>query len=105
VFQLGPNRVAAHVHPMAFEFPTRQPSWMFFPTVHVHDGAVHPTATFAHRLYAQGVERETAFQISHGVASTFVTAYATGGVIAADQRVSMRELMGTYSNQDSWVAL
>src|SRR5262245_37871111 len=25
------------VHPMAFDFPRRDPSWLFFPTVHVYD--------------------------------------------------------------------
>jgi hypothetical protein len=41
------------VHPMAFEFPRRDPSALFFPTVHVHDGEVHPTAEFDHALYCQ----------------------------------------------------
>ena len=41
------------VHPMAFEFPRRDPSALFFPTVHVHDGEVHPTADFDHQLYCQ----------------------------------------------------
>lgn len=41
------------VHPMAFEFPRRDPSALFYPTVHVHDGAVHPTAEFDHALYCQ----------------------------------------------------
>jgi hypothetical protein len=41
------------IHPMAFEFPRRDPSALFFPTVHVHDGAVHPTAEFDHALYCQ----------------------------------------------------
>jgi hypothetical protein len=41
------------VHPMAFEFPRRDASALFFPTVHVHDGEVHPTAEFDHDLYCQ----------------------------------------------------
>ena len=40
-------------HPMAFDFPRRNPSQLFFPTVHVHDGEVHETAHFDHTLYAQ----------------------------------------------------
>jgi hypothetical protein len=40
-------------HPMAFEFSTRYPNHVFFPTVHVHDGQVHSTATFDHALYCQ----------------------------------------------------
>jgi hypothetical protein len=43
----------AEFHPMAFVFPRRDPSALFFPTVHVHDGAVHPSAKFDHALYAQ----------------------------------------------------
>jgi hypothetical protein len=41
------------VHPMAFEFPRRDAAALFFPTVHVHDGEVHPTAAFDHALYCQ----------------------------------------------------
>ena len=41
------------VHPMAFELPRRDTSALFFPTVHVHDGEVHPTAAFDHALYCQ----------------------------------------------------
>jgi hypothetical protein len=41
------------IHPMAFELPRRDPSSLFFPTVHVHDGKVHPTAEFDHELYCQ----------------------------------------------------
>lgn len=41
------------IHPMAFEFPRRDPSSLFFPTVHVHDGTVHPTADFDHELFCQ----------------------------------------------------
>jgi hypothetical protein len=39
---------------MALVFHTRMPDRVFFPTVHVHDGAVHETAMFDHELYCQG---------------------------------------------------
>lgn len=42
-----------NVHPMAFSFETRAPEEAFFPTVHIHDGEVHPTAAFDHELYLQ----------------------------------------------------
>ena len=35
------NIAAGRVHPMAFEFPTRSPDEIFFPTAHIHDGACH----------------------------------------------------------------
>lgn len=41
------------IHPMAFSFSSRDPSRLFFPTVHVHDGEVHGEAEFDHALYAQ----------------------------------------------------
>lgn len=52
VFKLraGANQ---EVHPMAFEFPTRRPGELFFPTVHVHDGRYHEDAEFAHALYGR----------------------------------------------------
>lgn len=40
-------------HPMAFDFPRRDKGALFFPTVHVHDGLVHPTAHFDHELFCQ----------------------------------------------------
>jgi hypothetical protein len=49
----GAPRPPEPFHPMAFELPRRDPSTLFFPTVHVHDGAVHPRAHFDHALYAQ----------------------------------------------------
>jgi len=51
-FGLGRVKTKA-IHPMAFEFPRRDPSQLFFPTVHVHDGEVHPEADFDHTLYYQ----------------------------------------------------
>jgi hypothetical protein len=51
VFKLKPGKLIAH--PMAFEFPTRFESTLFFPTVHVHDGQVELFADFDHALYLQ----------------------------------------------------
>ena len=41
------------VHPMAFEFPTRDSDHLYFPTVHVHDGDYHENAGFYHTFYCQ----------------------------------------------------
>jgi hypothetical protein len=51
VFQL--KELAAEPHPMAFEFETRTPEILFFPTVHIHDGEVHEQEKFDHMLYLQ----------------------------------------------------
>jgi hypothetical protein len=42
-----------NIHPMAFEFSTRDPGKLFFPTVHVHDGDFHHQAGFYHKFYCQ----------------------------------------------------
>lgn len=41
------------IHPMAFEFPTRDSDHLYFPTVHVHDGDYHGDAGFYHTFYCQ----------------------------------------------------
>ena len=51
VFKLKPGE--AKVHPMAFSFPRANPTELFFPTVHIHDGKVHEKAKFDHVLYCQ----------------------------------------------------
>ncbi len=52
VFKL--RKESTTVHPMAFHFPTAQPTkGLFFPTVHIHDGKVHPKGEFHHTLYCQ----------------------------------------------------
>lgn len=42
-----------NIHPMAFVFETRRPQALFFPTIHVHDGALTKLARFDHQLYFQ----------------------------------------------------
>jgi hypothetical protein len=53
VFKLRPKTVSENIHPMAFAFPRRDVHSLFFPTLHVHDGAVHETAAFDHDLFCQ----------------------------------------------------
>src|SRR6185369_6044862 len=51
VFKLKQGK--RRIHPMAFTFPRASTDTLFFPTVHIHDGRVHPHATFDHALYCQ----------------------------------------------------
>jgi hypothetical protein len=52
VFKLRPG--LKRVHPMALDFPRRDPKSLFFPTVHVHDGHSVPSlAKFDHELFFQ----------------------------------------------------
>lgn len=55
VFKLAAAKQGARVPPMAFEFPTQEPSQLYFPTLHLHDGTIPDEAIFAHQLFAQGL--------------------------------------------------
>jgi hypothetical protein len=43
----------AELLPVVMRFPSRDPKKIFFPTLHIHDGQVHPTEQFDHWLYTQ----------------------------------------------------
>lgn len=110
VFKLKPDHHT--VHPMAFWFPTRTPEQLFFPTVHIHDGAVHPKAHFDHTLYCQLPEELAApgpfaatWTESTGPASGFVNAEKARGLVDGDAHCYMRALHGELANQDTLVAL
>lgn len=111
VFRLKPAKKgsAADVHPMAFSFPTRSPGELFFPCLHVHDGAVHATAAFDHRLYAQlseGLAPESAertiWRRSTGIASDFVETDRTKGIVDGGALAFEVRLEGTMPNEDVW---
>lgn len=106
VFKLKPGE--QKVHPMAFEFPTATPSYLFFPTVHVHDGKVHGTAGFDHTLYAQFDHlhadanrmqwRESAF-----LASAFMNVGKAKSVINEREHAYKLTLRGRLKNADTIV--
>lgn len=94
------------IHPMAFEFPRRDPSRLFFPTLHVHDGEVHPHADFDHTLYYQAeralqptVEAWTA-QTSPTVAAEFVDVARCAGLVDGAAPVHRLLITGTQPNTD-----
>ncbi|MGH9902486.1 MAG: hypothetical protein ACRD68_11825, partial [Pyrinomonadaceae bacterium] len=109
----------SRVHPMAFEFPTRRPGLLFFPTVHVHDRRLHPTAQFDHVLYYQEgsqssdpsftppagdvpgkVER---VERSWSSASSFIDIARAEGIVAPDEHCMRMPLGGRQENRDTWV--
>lgn len=102
----GPRPEAKEVHPMAFEFPRRNPDLLYFPTLHVHDRTVHPHAAFDHLLYCQ-TEDESAgwlagWRQSHGPASQFMDVARTQGIVA-DQPCWRLTLKGRLQNKDTLV--
>jgi hypothetical protein len=106
VFKLreGGARKPQKVHPMAFEFPRADPRVLFFPTVHIHDGRVHPEAEFDHALYCQatGGERPPMNQWveSPGPALQFLKVDKTQGIVDAHRHCHMRAIRGRRKNQD-----
>lgn len=100
VFRLNPAKNQP-VHPMGIRFRTRSPSRLYFPTVHVHDGEVHPTADFDHTLYWQGAPA--------GPDDLVATTSVRDGfptippVLDPDAPVVSRTLVGVLPNEDTWV--
>jgi hypothetical protein len=94
------------IHPMVLEFPTRSPERTFFPTLHVHDGEVHPGAGFDHALYVQGsrtAPSSSEWRESLGPALAFVDVARTQSLVLGDELVHRREVRGSFANADVWV--
>ncbi len=108
VFRLAPGK-KKHIHPMAFRFRTRDPSQLFFPTVHVHDGKVHPTADFDHTLYYQDTGLDPTGPRRDDVAGDPVSAMTAvkdfKGLVRAGEYVAKRTLHGDLPNVDTRVPL
>jgi len=92
------------VHPMALTFPTRQPEQLFFPTVHIHDGKVHPEEHFDHALYCQvqrlGAGPLQGWQESADPASRFTKPGSAAKLIDPDEHVYRRRMVGEMKNED-----
>lgn len=89
-------------HPMAFWFPRRDASRLFFPTLHIHDGAAHPEADFDHTLYAQASEAPDGWDRSEAPLRSRVWGAAQLHVAdAPGHRLSVR---GVRPNRDTWIA-
>lgn len=110
VFRLAATRGLAAVHPMAFDFPTREPAKLFFPTVHVHDGHLPERARFSHRLYAQGVvDDEDWHALDQPLGGTLSGSRREKPVYAQifdlSAGASRRPLQGILANTDTWALL
>lgn len=100
---------SAKVHPMAFSFPRQNPKILFFPTVHIHDGKVHPKADFDHVLYCQPGELERPdvkdWRESLGNAAAFMKVDKAKGLILAGQHCYQKLLRGTLPNRDTTISV
>jgi hypothetical protein len=108
VFKLkeGEAKKQQKVHPMAFEFPRADPfeKRLFFPTVHIHDGKVHPEAEFDHILYCQATGGEklpmNEWVESLIVASQFLKVDKADGIVDGASHVHVRAVRGKRKNED-----
>ncbi len=106
VFKLKPG--AKTIHPMAFSFSRANAKELFFPTVHIHDGKVHPKADFDHVLYCQR-NRGERFRLSNwrespGLAKAFIDAAKLQNIVDPEQHCHRLELRGTFKNADTTLA-
>lgn len=105
IFQLGATKGQSRVHPMAFEFSTRDAERLFFPLLHVHDGELHADANFDHVLYAQGLRTQRLFEhrlkpLKHNLRNPHAKL-----LVDLDSPLSRREMIGTLPNRDEWALL
>jgi len=104
VFKL--RKDADSVHPMALSFPRVDPAKLFIPTVHIHDGKVHPTAHFDHSLYCQvgSQHRRVAdWRESPQAALSFMRLPDSQGLIDGNSHCYLKQLSGNLKNQDTYV--
>ncbi len=106
VFKLKSGAVT--IHPMAFSFPRADTAHLFFPTVHIHDGKVHPTAGFDHTLYCQsGAEEEFAvngWTESPRPASAFIVIGKAKGLVDGERHCYKKVMHGKLPNNDTLLA-
>lgn len=94
------------VHPMAFEFPRRDPSKLFFPTVHAHGDTIRPEATFHHVLYMQPGDSDADlmnWDESVRLAGAHVKMAQVKGIVAQGEHVYKRRIFGKLPNEVVWV--
>jgi hypothetical protein len=95
VFQLV--KLGGTPHPIAFEFPTRWPDKLFYPTIHIHDGVAHTEEHFDHAIYSQGMGAHGGR--SDGRTSEGVSLEHTLGIVL-DEPLWRIQMRGTYENKD-----
>ncbi len=104
-----------NIHPMAFEFPSREATKLFFPTVHVHHGQVEPEANFNHVLYCQSPYQYSGWQMgiesvdrTNGFkpfsANKFVHIEKMQGIVDSEMPIQKNHIYGMRKNQDILVS-
>ncbi len=113
VFQL--DKDATETHPMAMEFETTLKDEVFFPTLHIHDGEIHPKEKFDHYLFMQhagfdslvgaydGPQHEdpkSGMVRSKNPAGEFINVAKSQGLIQEDLLLHRKRIHGVLPNRD-----
>jgi hypothetical protein len=76
---------------------------VYFPTMHIHDGEIHATEMFDHKLYYQPEYTKTYNPHLKGWTNA-ITSYNTyNDVVKAQFPILRKELKGNLMNEDQWV--
>jgi hypothetical protein len=105
VFQLAATKGTSMVHPMAFQFPTRDPARLFFPTIHIHDGTYSERARFAHRFFAQGLPELRYWSRRKSTLERVLRRSVPPSLLNLfdlDRGLSKSEMFGDFRNRDIW---
>jgi hypothetical protein len=106
VFKLKAASLAA-VHPMAFDFPRRDTTRLFFPTLHLHGNSFHKAAMFDHTLYCQpepGLEAHLAgWARSDDPVRSFMRCKEAAALVDLDLPCARVQLFSFLENRDTWV--
>lgn len=104
-FRSTPKRQVSQ--PMALTFPTTRSDALYFPTLHVHDGAHLPeTARFDHTLYLQGdpvLEATTGWGRSEPLAG-HLDPTRLRGLVDPGRRAFRTAIHGERPNRDVWIS-
>jgi hypothetical protein len=106
VFKLRESALSK-VHPMAFDFPRRDRSRLFFPTLHLHHGRLERSAAFDHTLYCQAEPADNfhlgAWEDSREPAKEFVLCAAGQHLLDLEEPCWRVSIEGECENRDTWV--
>ncbi|HZQ06560.1 MAG TPA: hypothetical protein VFD70_08265 [Anaerolineae bacterium] len=88
---------AQMTHPIALEFPVRNPNLLYFPTVNLHASTFEQDSYFDHDLFCQA---HVDWLRSYDVAQSFMDIDRAQGILDPNQRVERFTVLGLHPNSD-----
>jgi hypothetical protein len=107
VFKLKPSAEVSEAHPMAFDFPRRDRSRIFFPTLHLHGPALEDSAIFDHALYCQAEPALNwhlqEWEDAQDVAGAYIDCEEASRLLDLETICWRAQLEGRFENRDTWI--